>query len=217
MRDSEDKPDPLDIQEHRFIKLVKDAFANDRQAADQAQSIAVSVSVLPEEISEFPVTPQLPSLPPQPQPQQYQQKEEAPLKPMRFHTDIYVEPMTPDRHSGRVFTNLQPSQGEIILPIRGERILKTSERLDVEESVEDKSQQLKKLIDQIKNDEQYKEVLVKQQPMQKQPEAPSEHIEIKETETQREAKNILEKLKEENMKLSLELERLKHQNVDPKQ
>ncbi len=211
MRDTENKPDLLDMQEHRFIKLVKDAYAN--------QNSNVVVDVLPEisEPSSMPVQntpltsptqqpqPSQTSEQPQSQPQISQQKERVIIKPMKFHTDIYVEPMTPDRHSGRVFTNLQPSQGQIILPIRGERVLKTSEQLDVEESIEDKSEQLKKLIDQIKNDEQYRGVLVEKQPTQQlaeqrrsseqQPstdrQAPDE---TNETETQREAKSILEKI-----------------------
>ncbi len=63
--------------------------------------------------------------------------------------------ITPDRHSGRKFTNLLPQQGEIILPIRGERILKTADEEKIQGDIEDKAEQLRKLLNQIKTDEQY--------------------------------------------------------------
>lgn len=62
--------------------------------------------------------------------------------------------VTPDRHSGRKFTNLLPKQGEIVLPIRGERMLRTTEEEKIQADIQDKANQLKRLLSQIKEDEQ---------------------------------------------------------------
>lgn len=62
-------------------------------------------------------------------------------------------PISPDRHAGRKFTSLLPNQGEIVLPIRGEKVLKTKEIVEAEEDLKDKADQLQKLLQQIKTDE----------------------------------------------------------------
>lgn len=62
-------------------------------------------------------------------------------------------PMTPDMHSGRKFTNLTPSQGSLILPIRGERVLSTSQDMQDEEDVKEKAAKLEELLNKIKQDE----------------------------------------------------------------
>lgn len=72
--------------------------------------------------------------------------------------------ITPDRHSGRKFTNLLPQQGEIVLPIRGERILKTADEEKIQGDIEEKASQLRKLLDQIKTDEQYSDKIKAQPP-----------------------------------------------------
>lgn len=58
--------------------------------------------------------------------------------------------ITPDRHSGRKFTSFLPEQGELVLPIRGERVLKTSDQLKLEENLEEKTVQLQQLLSQIR-------------------------------------------------------------------
>lgn len=63
--------------------------------------------------------------------------------------------ITPDRHTGRKFTNLLPKQGEIILPIRGEKILRSTQEQKIQEDIDEKAKQLKQLLEQIKTDEQY--------------------------------------------------------------
>lgn len=186
MHDNETEPDKLDMQEHKYIKMVKEAFVSGRVSTLELQP--------PQQSQTF-----IPLQPKKKQPEQ---------------AEVYVKPMTPDRHSGRVFTNLLPSQGEIILPIRGERILKTTEQITVDESVEEKSQQLKKLISQIKSDEQYKEVL-KSTETEDSPQPAAQtpaktKMDQNEQEAQ-EAKDILEKIRGENIRLSLELDRLKRQ------
>ena len=64
-----------------------------------------------------------------------------------------LTPMTPDMHTGRVFTNLLPKQGEIILPIRGERVIDTSEEKEIQEDINEKAEELKSLLNKIKQDE----------------------------------------------------------------
>lgn len=64
-----------------------------------------------------------------------------------------LKPITPDQHSGRMFTSLLPKKGEIVLPIRGEKILKTSDEQVIEEDIKEKTQQLKILLEQIKQEE----------------------------------------------------------------
>lgn len=63
--------------------------------------------------------------------------------------------ITPDRHTGRKFTNLLPKQGEIVLPIRGEKILQSTQEQKIQEDIDEKAKQLKQLLEQIKSDEQY--------------------------------------------------------------
>ena len=58
--------------------------------------------------------------------------------------------LTPDRHAGRPFVSLVPSEGEIMLPIRGETILRTTEELDVDREIDEKAQQLQGLLSKIK-------------------------------------------------------------------
>lgn len=61
-----------------------------------------------------------------------------------------LNPITPDMHAGRRFTNLLPSNGELVLPIRGERVLKTSEETDIEQDIQQKAKKLEMLITDIK-------------------------------------------------------------------
>jgi len=61
--------------------------------------------------------------------------------------------ITPDRVAGRMFTPLAlNNEGEIILPIRGERVLKVNSQseVDVELQLEEKTKQLQQLLDQIR-------------------------------------------------------------------
>ena len=61
--------------------------------------------------------------------------------------------ITPDRIAGRMFTPLALSnEGEIILPIRGERVLKVSSQneVDIQLQLEEKTKQLQQFLDQIR-------------------------------------------------------------------
>jgi len=61
--------------------------------------------------------------------------------------------VTHDTHTGRKFTNLLATHGEIVLPIRGERVIQTIEEVDIDKEISDKTNQLKSLIDKIKKEE----------------------------------------------------------------
>lgn len=67
--------------------------------------------------------------------------------------NTYALPMTPDMHVGRRFINLSQASGKIILPVRGERTLKTSEETRFEEDTQLKAKQLDALLAQIKQEE----------------------------------------------------------------
>lgn len=83
-------------------------------------------------------------------------KEESIFKkirmPISMPTSVFVPTaqITPDRHTGRRFTSFLPAQGELVLPIRGERVLKTIEQKEIEEDLEVKTEKLQKLISQIR-------------------------------------------------------------------
>ena len=64
--------------------------------------------------------------------------------------EITYAPITPDRHSGRRFTSFLPSKGELVLPIRGERVLMTSDQSEIEEDLASKTEKLQQLLSQIR-------------------------------------------------------------------
>ncbi|KKS30443.1 MAG: hypothetical protein UU92_C0027G0005 [candidate division WWE3 bacterium GW2011_GWA1_42_12] len=115
---------------------------------------------------------------------------------------VSLSPMTPDMHSGRRFINLLPSQGELILPIRGERVLRTTEEISVEESMNDKALKLQSLLKKIKEEEGIKSP--------KPSVLPVPVVEKKEQEAQEvhdEAKNVVGKLKTQSEELTDEIMR----------
>lgn len=83
-------------------------------------------------------------------------------------SSTFLSPMTPDMHSGRKFSNLLPSSGELVLPIRGERVLRTSDQVQVEDDIEEKTEKLQKLLSHIREKEgvgtQQKEPAYKNKP-----------------------------------------------------
>ena len=104
--------------------------------------------------------------------------------------------VTPDMHSGRKFTNLLPSDGQIILPIRGERVLSSSQDAVLDSDIQNKARQLEELLQKISNEEG---VVVKK-PISNTP-----------VRVDKEAEEMAEKLKKQNESLTSEIERLKEQ------
>lgn len=81
-------------------------------------------------------------------------------------------PVYPNRHSGRQFTNLLPNQQRIILPVRGEKVIKTTEMLaqesqqnihTVQKDIKKQAEELNKLIGDIKNNKEMQQILQKKQ------------------------------------------------------
>lgn len=60
-----------------------------------------------------------------------------------------LPPITPDRLSGRKFTHLSASQGQIILPVRGERNIQTTDEV-VEADLQEKAKELASFVERIK-------------------------------------------------------------------
>lgn len=122
--------------------------------------------------------------------------------------DFFGDALTTDRRTGRRFTSLLPTSGEIILPIRGERVLNLDAVEESQDQIEEKTAQLKKLLEQIKSDKNYKETIVKnlipkEEPIRKNiPEA------IVKVQVEQEAKNIVEEIKAENQRLSEEINKI---------
>lgn len=113
--------------------------------------------------------------------------------------DMYsYSSITPDMHSGRKFTNLVPSEGEIILPIRGERVLSTSEELSIDNDIQEKARKLEELLQKISQEEG---VVIKKPQVQKPAEA----------QVDKEAEEVAERLKKQNEELNIEIKRLKDQ------
>ena len=64
-----------------------------------------------------------------------------------------LQPLT--SHTGRKFVNLTPSQGQIILPIRGEKVLDSDNY--AEKSYKERSEKLQALLDQTERNAQKKQ------------------------------------------------------------
>ncbi len=113
--------------------------------------------------------------------------------------DMYTyRSITPDMHSGRKFTNLVPSEGEIVLPIRGERILSTSEELSIDSDIQEKARKLEELLQKISQEEG---VVIKKPSVEN-----SATVQV-----DKEAEKMADKLKKQNEELNLEIRRLKDQ------
>jgi len=124
--------------------------------------------------------------------------------------------ITPDTHSGRKFVNLVPSSGEIVLPIRGERVLKTSEDVLLEKDIEEKAKQLEELLSKIRSEEGIAVEKTKSTKAESKPSTP-EQIEIKPVEenippvVDKNVEEVVDKLKKQNEELVSEIKKLKDQ------
>ncbi len=152
----------------------------------------------------------------------------------RHENEDPLSALTPDRHSGRRFMSLLPKQGEIVLPIRGEKIIRTSDQTGIEEDIQQKTKKLQNLIDQIKKNERYADVPKKQEVPKVQPQLqvvpqvqpvkqlptpipqPKEpQVELTppvvghKDEINRDTQNAIDSIKTENQRLMQEIERLK--------
>lgn len=153
--------------------------------------------------------------------------------PKRFETkDIGYgyRPITPDMHSGRKFVNLVPSSGELILPIRGEKTLKTSEDLLNEENLDQKAKKLNELLDRIRKEEGLgknipkkidvpvaviKSEITSEEKIEKPSESRPEEMPVAKTDVKLDVKEkavgVVNELETQNEELSSEIQRLKGQ------
>jgi hypothetical protein len=214
------------------IKIFKPQTSQPTQLAQSAQSAVVQIpQQIPQQVQK-PVTQpvQTQSRPVQTHPapeqtaQQTQQKmherniEKAEAKlsepllkqgEIKERPDISFNPITPEMHSGRRFTNLLPAQGELILPIRGERVIKTSEQVDIEVDVKERSEKLQQLLAHIREKEMGESHNI-------QPAIPTGQGVI-EAQVSKEAEDTVKKLKEQNEKLANDIARLKEDISNSKQ
>lgn len=111
--------------------------------------------------------------------------------------DAYYSPaITPDMHSGRRFINLAQGAGggEIVLPMRRERVLKTAEELELEELENQRIKELDELINAVRE----KEIKQKQVIEQKYEQTTQTYKE--QTLTEKEQEERFKKLQEERQK-----------------
>ena len=122
----------------------------------------------------------------------------------RRQQSVAVTPLTPDMHAGRKFVNLLPYGGELILPIRGEKVLQTSEQLEIEEDIQEKADKLQKLLEHIKASGAIKKEAT-----------PEVRVEPEKLDVQQggevnvEAVEVIEGLKQEKDRLAQEIENLR--------
>ena len=119
--------------------------------------------------------------------------QKRPKLPQKF----MASPLTPDQHVGRKFTRMLPSEGQLVLPVRGEKVLQTSEDQVLQKDIDEKAEQLNKLLNQIKGDSALQSVIAEPE------KAPENEVKIDE------AANVVQQVKEENEKLSSEIQKLK--------
>jgi hypothetical protein len=130
--------DPTPVQK---LEQVRSRARDSRPARPTQPTQPVQVS------RPAPTPPVTPVRPPAPTvPRRVTQRRVVPSSPA-------LDPITPDMHSGRRFVSFLPSQGELILPIRGERVLKSSKQIESEEDVMDKARQLQEFLAQIRKNE----------------------------------------------------------------
>ncbi len=158
--------DALDIPIGDYVNKVRQAFADYVPEETLAPVVEEKPAPVPPLVKrpkeeEKPVEKKVreekvskkPEIEKQPEPIKKPSKPKPRISPRRV-SDVFLSPITPDRHSGRRFVNLTPGQGSIILPIRGERVLKTSEEMEIEQDINEKTTQLKELMAQITSGEQ---------------------------------------------------------------
>lgn len=135
------------------------------------------------------------------------EKEVKPATTYTPTTEPIMPSITPDRVAGRRFTQLaMDKQGTIILPIRGEKVLR-AESIDetvAQKQLQEKTQQLQVLLEQIRRESGIASATINapiQQPTQQTTQAPQ-------TQAQKD-EEVLQKLKSENQRLIDEIGHLK--------
>ncbi|HLD51609.1 hypothetical protein A3K34_03990 [candidate division WWE3 bacterium RIFOXYC1_FULL_40_10] len=193
--------DPLDIPEEEYISKVANIYASlpalDLPPPPAPVAVGVDDIFAEDELPPAPVISEhvQPAVAPPPQAQE----------PEGFDTHV---PITPDMHSGRRFTSLLPSQGELFLPIRGEKVLSQDAQTMrlADEDVADKAAKLQQLLGQIQQTERVKIA----RPATPQTQVAPERL-------NKEAEDLADKLKEQNQDIDDQIESLKSEIETAKQ
>jgi hypothetical protein len=125
-------------------------------------------------------------------------------KPVQPQDNYYSPSMTPDMHAGRRFINLADGagRGDIVLPIRGERVLNSlgNSQFDQNEAAKEtqKVQQLDELINQIKNKQVVQKQIIESQKIKDEEEAKKRQLE---GETQKTKQEEIIRINEENKRI----------------
>ena len=106
--------------------------------------------------------------------------------------------ITPDMHSGRKFVNLVPSEGRIVLPMRSQRVLKTIDDSQIRDDLDEKAKKLRDLLDKIRKEEGIAPEI--------KPQKSEKEIEV----VDKQAQEVVEKLKKQNEELAIEMEKLRN-------
>jgi len=80
---------------------------------------------------------------------------ESNISPTQQRINDITFTITPDMHSGRKFTNLVPSNGELVLPsrIKRERVIPVQEELDIQNEIKEKTEKLNEFLNTIEKEE----------------------------------------------------------------
>ena len=235
--------EPFEDREEEYIKKVRDAFLTiDTQVAPvQTVHIYTPTAV---QTPVPPMPPPAPVLPPPPKPPQEikppmeqikpapivappppppepKPAEEAPeskpptIQQERVREYITQETVTPDRLSGRRFFRLSKTQGEIILPVKGERIIRTTKE-KLEEDLNKRANQLMDLVEKIRKghlkdkptpspiQESSQRIIPEPQRTVSPPSSPEVA-----------AKDTVDQMRTENVRLQSEIEDLKKKALEP--
>jgi hypothetical protein len=212
----DEKLDALDLREQEFIEKVRAAYMT------EPAKTAVAVETPSVEIAEaYPMQP--PSGEPEKEglepstegPEKKQKpatkakleiKKAAPrAKKVTFNiptnaVSAHLNPVTPNRHTGRKFTNLLASEGSLVLPIRGEKTLLPFEQTPEPVNTQEKADNLKMYLQQL---EQTEGISIEKNKKEK-------------AEVSQEATEVMKKIQEENEKLMTEIEKLKQKSPEEK-
>lgn len=168
-----------------FSDFIKSRLAADTSKKEDAKKLEESIS--------------------KPKPQ-VKRKPQKPKLPRSMTDDIMLSPITPDRHIGRRFTHMTSAEGQLILPVRGEKIIETSEELDIQRDIDEKAAQLNKLLGQIKGDIEIKRAT---KPKEDVGNITEKKEEISGDTGIDKAKDVVKEVKEQNERLSNEIQRIK--------
>lgn len=194
-QEQHDETDPFEQLEQSYIQKVQDAYMDFEP--QQPETTVTTIETPMQETSEVPTdqtqkeSDKETGEEKQEKPKPKVVKKPEPRAPrIQLPREVPLDVITPDRHSGRKFTNLLPDEGSITLPIRGETVIETTqEEKDETVSVNEKAEQLRKFISQIESDKSVQKKRV----------------------AQSEGSKLIEELKREKDELETKIERLEQE------